>query len=98
MNPNRVAHKKYPTLSVVLQDKQNYELTGKETQVSVIGMCPFSWYCDGKSDDIQIVYEKTYPVNPIGSIWKSGNKVSQVSLLAMYGVTIDPNKWCNTLL
>ena len=53
-------------------------------------MCIRDRYCDGKSDDIQIVYEKTYPGKPIGPNMEAWKQSVQVSLLAMYGVTIDP--------
>ena len=53
-------------------------------------MCQFSWYCDGKSDDIQVVYEKSFPGKPIGPNMEAWKQSVQVSLLAMYGTTIDP--------
>ena len=53
---NRVKHPKYPNniCDVVQQAKYYTNWRGKQTPV--IGLCQFSWYCDGKSDDIQIVY------------------------------------------
>ena len=53
--------------------------------------CQFSWYCDGKSDYIQVVYEKGKAkgkqIGPNMEAWKQS---VQVSLLALKGVTIDP--------
>ena len=55
---NRVEHRKYPNsiCGVTKQAKLRYNWRGNE--VPVIGLCQFSWYCDGKSDDIQVVYYK----------------------------------------
>ena len=60
-------------------------------QVPVIGRCQFSWYCDGKADDIQIVYlhgqRQLKPIGPNMEAWKQS---VQVALLSMKGITIDP--------
>ena len=54
-------------------------------------MCQFSLYCDGKSDDIQIIYYKgNMQGKSIGPNMEAWKQSVQVSLLAMYGVTIDP--------
>ena len=49
--------------------------------------CQFSWYCDGKADDIQIVYKNGRIIKHNMVAWKQS---VQVSLLAMKGMTIDP--------
>ena len=88
---NRVKHPKYPNniCDVVKQAKYYTNWRGKQTPV--IGLCQFSWYCDGKSDDIQIVYHTgSRAGKPIGPNMESWKQSVQVALLAMKGITIDP--------
>ena len=48
---NRVAHKKYPNnVCDVIFDAQT-RVNWKGNTVPVRGMCQFSWYCDGVSDE-----------------------------------------------
>ena len=97
---NRMFDSRYPnTICKVVTEgpireswktRQNPDLDDSErVYYPVRHRCQFSWYCDGKSDDIQIVYEKTYPGKPIGPNMEAWKQSVQVSLLAMYGVTID---------
>lgn len=87
---NRVAHKKYPNTICGVTKQAKLRTNWRGYEVPTIGMCQFSWYCDGKSDDIQVVYKKSYPGKPIGPNTEAWKQSVQVSLLAMYGTTIDP--------
>jgi len=87
---NRVAHKKYPNTICGVTKQAKLRTNWRGYEVPIIGMCQFSWYCDGKSDDIQVVYKKSYPGKPIGPNMEAWKQSVQVSLLAMYGTTIDP--------
>ena len=87
---NRVAHKKYPNSICGVTKQAKLRTNWRGYDVPIIGMCQFSWYCDGKSDDIQVVYEKSFPGKPIGPNMEAWKQSVQVSLLAMYGTTIDP--------
>tara|TARA_B100001057_G_C22862489_1_gene955116 strand:- start:2482 stop:3030 length:549 start_codon:yes stop_codon:yes gene_type:complete len=88
---NRVAHKKYPNSICGVTKQAKLRLNWRGYQVPIIGLCQFSWYCDGKSDDIQVVYYKgNMQGKSIGPNMEAWKQSVQVSLLAMYGVTIDP--------
>ena len=88
---NRVAHKKYPNTICGVTKQAKLRVNWRGYEVPVIGMCQFSWYCDGKSDKIQVVYEKgSRKGKAIGPNMEAWKQSVQVSLLAMYGVTIDP--------
>ena len=62
---NRVAHKKYPNTICGVTKQAKLRVNWRGYEVPVIGMCQFSWYCDGKSDEIpsfdgdifQLIYE-----------------------------------------
>ena len=84
---NRVAHKKYPsnTCDVIFEAKTR--INWKGNVVPVRDRCQFSWYCDGKADDIQLVYQNGNVIKHNMIAWKQS---VQVSLLAMKGMTIDP--------
>ena len=47
---NRVAHKKYPNTICGVTRQAKLRTNWRGNQVPVIGMCQFSWYCDGKKD------------------------------------------------
>ena len=88
---NRVKHEKYPGSVCAVTKQAKLRKNWKGYEVPIIGMCQFSWYCDGKSDNIQVVYEKGKAkgkqIGPNMEAWKQS---VQVSLLALKGVTIDP--------
>lgn len=88
---NRVKHEKYPNNVCDVVQEAKYYVNWRGNQMPVIGLCQFSWYCDGKSDNIQIVYHegsrKGKPIGPNMEAWKQS---VQVALLALKGVTIDP--------
>jgi spore germination cell wall hydrolase CwlJ-like protein len=88
---NRVKHAKYPSTVCGVTKQAKLRTNWKGYDVPIIGMCQFSWYCDGKSDNIQIIYEqgksKGKQIGPNMEAWKQS---VQVSLLALKGVTIDP--------
>jgi|TARA_R110001592_G_scaffold71690_1_gene218967 spore germination cell wall hydrolase CwlJ-like protein len=88
---NRVKHAKYPSTVCGVTKQAKLRTNWKGYDVPIIGMCQFSWYCDGKSDNIQIIYEKGKSkgkqIGPNMEAWKQS---VQVSLLALKGVTIDP--------
>jgi len=88
---NRVKHEKYPGSVCGVTKQAKLRTNWKGYEVPIIGMCQFSWYCDGKSDNIQVIYEKGKAkgkqIAPNMEAWKQS---VQVSLLALKGVTIDP--------
>jgi len=88
---NRVKHEKYPDSVCSVTKQAKLRTNWKGYEVPIIGMCQFSWYCDGKSDNIQVIYEKGKAkgkqIAPNMEAWKQS---VQVSLLALKGVTIDP--------
>ena len=47
---NRVAHKKYPNTICGVTKQAKLRVNWRGYEVPVIGMCQFSWYCDGKPD------------------------------------------------
>ena len=53
---NRVAHKKYPNTICGVTKQAKLRVNWRGYEVPVIGMCQFSWYCDGKSDEIKDHY------------------------------------------
>lgn len=86
---NRVHSSKFPnTVCGVVYDavysKWWYETHGK--LVPVRNMCQFSWYCDGKSDRIQLT---TLEGEPIVSNVKAWSESQEVALEAMLGLTKD---------
>ena len=48
---NRVEDSQFPdTYCGVIYDVKEWRTSWRGNKVPVIGMCQFSWYCDGKSD------------------------------------------------
>lgn len=88
---NRVKHAKYPNTVCGVTKQAKLRTNWRGFEVPIIGMCQFSWYCDGKSDKIQVVYEKgSAKGKQIGPNMEAWKQSVQVSLLALKGVTIDP--------
>ena len=49
---NRVEDSQFPdTYCGVIYDVKEWRTSWRGNKVPVIGMCQFSWYCDGKSDE-----------------------------------------------
>ena len=66
---NRVAHEKYPdTICDVVKSgvKHPNGMMKKHK-------CQFSWYCDGKADDIQIVYKNGKVIKLLNLICVTGD-------------------------
>ena len=96
---NRVKHPKYPNniCDVVQQAKYYTNWRGKQTPV--IGLCQFSWYCDGKSDDIQIVYHTgSRAGKPIGPNMESWKQSVPSCIIGNERYYYRSHKWCDTLL
>jgi len=88
---NRVKHEKYPNNICDVVKQAKYYTNWKGNQLPIIGMCQFSWYCDGAGDDIQVVYQEgTRRGKPIGPNMEAWKQSVQVALLSMKGITIDP--------
>ena len=90
---NRVKSERWPNTvcGVVHQGPINKWWKKRGKIVPVKWKCQFTYYCDGKSDDIQVVYYKgNMQGKSIGPNMEAWKQSVQVSLLAMYGVTIDP--------
>ena len=69
---NRVKHSKYPNSVCGVTKQAKLRTNWKGSQVPIIGMCQFSWYCDGKDD--------TIPRNArIG--WKQAQEVALYTLV-----------------
>ena len=87
---NRVSHPKYPNnVCDVVYEAVHSEWwwTARGKKVPVRDKCQFSWYCDGKKDDIYLSTEEGKLIEGNVNAWKQS---VQVALLAMKGVTIDP--------
>ena len=54
--------------------------------IPVRNQCQFSWYCDGRSDAIEL-YLDGHEIRDNMAAW---NQSVQASMLAIMGLTIDP--------
>lgn len=84
---NRVHNKRFPdnVCDVVYQAKMYVNWKGNE--VPRRGMCQFSWFCDGKSDDLYLTNKQGHKVEPNVRAWNESNDIAFDVLL---GYTADP--------
>lgn len=84
---NRKLSHRFPNnvCEVVYQAKMRVNWKGNE--VPARGMCQFSWFCDGKSDDLYLTNSKGVPVKPNVAAWNDSNNIAFDVLL---GHTKDP--------
>lgn len=84
---NRVHNKRFPdNVCDVVYQAQMY-VNWKGNEVPRRGMCQFSWFCDGKSDDLYLTNKQGHKVEPNVRAWNESNDIAFDVLL---GYTADP--------
>jgi len=84
---NRVEHEKYPdNICDVVYDAR-YTTSWKGNKVPRRNECQYSWFCDGKSDRIQLLYANGKPIGPNQRTWKAS---VIAAAQAITGITQDP--------
>lgn len=81
---NRVDHWHYPetVCGVVYQAKlSQWWLEHNGREVPVRNMCQFSWYCDGKSDDLQLTDEFGRVIKANMESWTESIEIARLALL-----------------
>lgn len=81
---NRVDHYYYPNniCGVVYQAKlSQWWLEHHGREVPVKNMCQFSWYCDGKSDDLQLTDEFGNVIKANMEAWTESIEIAKLALL-----------------
>ena len=84
---NRVHNKRFPdNVCDVVYQAQMY-VNWKGNEVPRRGMCQFSWFCDGKNDDLYLTNKQGHKVEPNVRAWNESNDIAFDVLL---GYTADP--------
>ena len=84
---NRVHDKRFPNnVCDVVYQAQMY-VNWKGNEMPRRGMCQFSWFCDGKSDDLYLTNKQGRKVEPNVRAWNESNDIAFDVLL---GYTDDP--------
>lgn len=84
---NRVESKYYPnTICEVVKQGPKYKNTG----LPVRWRCQFSWYCDGRSDDIPLTYTRGERKGQIReAVHNTYSEVARNAILVMSGTVTD---------
>lgn len=85
---NRVKSKRFPNTVCGVVHQAHYKTSWKTGQPTPIrNKCHFSWYCDGKSDDIEYVLPDGTVDNIAFNNWVTSFNIAKATLL---GKTSDP--------
>jgi spore germination cell wall hydrolase CwlJ-like protein len=81
---NRVWHHRYPDKVCDVVYDARYFVNWRGNRMPRRHQCQFSWYCDGKSDNVVLVDNQGTPIEPNVKAWQESLSIARGALEGIY--------------